>query len=60
MNSMETLRTLSVNTARAACLRALGPSIVLSVAVALDQCTRGPSITAMLLTAYFNGGLALS
>lgn len=50
MISMETLRTHAVNSARAAWMRALWPSLVLTVAIALDQCTRGPSITAMLLT----------
>lgn len=56
---METLRTLTVNAARAAWTRAMWPSIVLGVAVTLDQYTRGPSISAMLLTAYFNGTLTL-
>jgi hypothetical protein len=56
---MDSIRTLTVNTAHEALTRALWPSIVLSVAVALDQCTRGPSITAMLITAYLNGQLTL-
>ena len=51
---METLRTVTVNTCRAAWTRALWPSLVLTVAIALDQCTRGPSITAMILTQLFS------
>jgi hypothetical protein len=51
---METLRIHTVNTARAAWTRAVLPSLVLSVAIALDQCTRGPSITAMVLTRLFS------
>lgn len=51
---METLRTVTVNTCRAAWTRALWPSLVLSVVIALDQCTRGPSITAMVLTRLFS------
>lgn len=51
---METLRTVTVNTCRAAWMRALWPSLVLTVAIALDQCTRGPSITAMILTQLFS------
>ena len=47
---METLRTVTVNTCRAAWMRALWPSLVLTVAIAADQCTRAPSITAMVLT----------
>ncbi|MCC2673263.1 MAG: hypothetical protein K0R89_2880 [Ramlibacter sp.] len=47
---METIRTATVNTARAAWMRAVWPSLVLSVAIALDQYTRGPSISAMVLT----------
>jgi hypothetical protein len=34
--------------------RAVWPSLVLSLAIALDQCTRGPSITAMVLTRFFS------
>ena len=60
MAAMETLRHATVNTAHEAVTLALWPSIVLSVAIALDQFTRGPSITAMLLTAYFNGTLRLA
>lgn len=47
---METIRTATVNTAKAALVRALWPSMVLSAAIALDQYTRGPSISGMLLT----------
>ncbi|MDB5897091.1 MAG: hypothetical protein JWP22_100 [Ramlibacter sp.] len=47
---METIRTLSVSATRAAWTRALLPSLVLTVAISLDQMTRGPSITAMILT----------
>jgi hypothetical protein len=47
---METIRTFSANATRAAWTRALLPSLVLTVAIALDQMTRGPSITAMILT----------
>lgn len=52
--SMDTLCTFTVNTYHAAWTRALWPSLVLTVAVAMDQCTRGPSITAMVLTALFS------
>jgi hypothetical protein len=51
---MDSLRTFTTNTTRAALMRALWPSLVLTVAVALDQCTRGPSITAMLITTFLN------
>ena len=51
---METIRAVTVNTARAAWMRAVWPSLVLTVAIALDQCTRGPSITAMVLTRLFS------
>jgi hypothetical protein len=47
---METIRAFTVNTARAAWMRAVWPSLVLTVAIALDQCTRGPSVTAMVVT----------
>ena len=47
---METLRAIAVNTARAAWMRAVWPSLVLTVAITLDQYTRGPSISGMLLT----------
>ena len=47
---METIRTATVKTAKAAWMRAVWPSAVLSMAIALDQYTRGPSISGMLLT----------
>jgi hypothetical protein len=47
---METIRATTVNTARAAWMRAVWPSLVLTVAITLDQYTRGPSISGMLLT----------
>lgn len=47
---MDTLRTHTVNACRAAWMRALWPSLVLTVAIALDQCTRGPSVTAMVIS----------
>lgn len=50
---MDTLRTHTVNACRAAWMRAFWPSLVLAVAVTLDQSTRGPSITAMVLTQLF-------
>jgi len=50
MVSMETLHTHAVNAASAAWTRAFWPSVVLTVAIALDQFTRGPSITGMILT----------
>jgi hypothetical protein len=51
---METIRAVTVNTARAAWMRAVWPSLVLTIAIALDQCTRGPSITAMIITQLFS------
>jgi hypothetical protein len=54
---MGTLRTIAETAWRESWNRALWPSLALSVAVALDQCTRGPSLTAMLITAYLNGAL---
>jgi hypothetical protein len=53
MESMETLRTITETAWRESWNRAVWPSLVLSLAVALDQCTRGPSITAMVLTHFF-------
>ena len=47
---MESIRTTAVKTAKAAWMRAVWPSAVLSVAIVLDQYTRGPSISGMLLT----------
>jgi hypothetical protein len=49
---METVRTIAENAWRESWNRAVWPSLVLSIAVALDQCTRGPSITAMLITRF--------
>lgn len=56
---MGTLRSIAETAWRESWNRAFWPSLVLSIAVAADQCTRGPSITAMLLTAYFNGALPI-
>jgi hypothetical protein len=56
---MGTLRTIAESAWRESWNRALWPSLALSVVVALDQCTRGPSLTAMLVTAYLNGTLTL-
>ena len=53
MESMETLRTFTETAWRESWNRAVWPSLVLSIAVALDQCTRGPSITAMVITHFF-------
>ena len=47
---METLHATFANAARAAWVRAVWPSLVLTVAITLDQYTRGPSISGMLLT----------
>jgi hypothetical protein len=47
---METIRDLTLNAARAAWMRAVWPSLVLTVAITLDQYTRGPSVSGMLLT----------
>jgi hypothetical protein len=54
---MGTLRTFTENAWRESWNRAVWPSLALSIAVALDQCTRGPSLTAMIITAYLNGTL---
>ena len=50
---METLRIIADKAWRESWNRAVWPSLVLSIAVSLDQCTRGPSITAMVLTSLF-------
>jgi hypothetical protein len=50
---METLQNIAEIAWRESWNRAVWPSLVLSIAVALDQCTRGPSITAMILTHFF-------
>jgi hypothetical protein len=47
---METLRTLTEAAWRESWNRAFWPSLLITVAAALDGCTRGPSITAMVLT----------
>ena len=47
--SMQTLRAFTRNPDLHAQLKAAVPSLVLSIAVSLDQATRGPSITAMLI-----------
>ena len=47
--SMQTIRAFSRNPDLAAKVKAALPSLVLAVAVTLDQATRGPSITAMLI-----------
>jgi hypothetical protein len=57
---MGTLRTIAASAWRESWNRAFWPSLLLSLAVAADQCTRGPSLTAMLLTAYCNGTLPIS
>jgi hypothetical protein len=49
---METVRTLTDALWRESWNRALWPSLALTMAASLDQCTRGPSLTAMMLT-YF-------
>lgn len=51
---METVRTIAENAWRESWNRAVWPSLVLTLAVTLDQCTRGPSITAMILTQFFS------
>jgi hypothetical protein len=51
---METLHIIADKAWRESWNRAMWPSLVLSLAIALDQCTRGPSITAMVLTRFFS------
>lgn len=51
---MQTLRTIADTAWRESWNRAVWPSLVLTVAIALDQCTRGPSITAMIITRLFS------
>lgn len=51
---MQTLRTIADTAWRESWNRAVWPSLVLTVAIALDQCTRGPSITAMIITQLFS------
>ena len=50
--SMETLRIITDRAWRESWNRAFWPSLALMVVASLDQCTRGPSLTAMALT-YF-------
>jgi hypothetical protein len=57
---MGTLRSITQTAWRESWNRAFWPSLILSLIVAMDQCTRGPSITAMLVTAYLNGSLPLN
>ena len=47
---MDILRTLADAAWRESWNRAFWPSLAITVAAALDGCTRGPSITAMVLT----------
>jgi hypothetical protein len=49
---METLRTIADWAWKESWNRAFWPSLALMVVASLDQCTRGPSLTAMALT-YF-------
>jgi hypothetical protein len=44
---METLHKIADTLWRESWNRAVWPSLMLSMAVSLDQCTRGPSLTAM-------------
>jgi hypothetical protein len=48
---MESLHTIAGMLWRESWNRAFWPSLALTVAASLDQCTRGPSITALVLTA---------
>ncbi len=50
---MQTLRINVASTARAAFARAALPSMVLAVAITLDQYTRGPSASALVLNWLF-------
>jgi len=47
---MDQLRIRTCNAARAAWTRAALPSMVLAMAITLDQYTRGPSISQLVLT----------
>lgn len=47
---MGTLHTIAETAWRESWNRAFWPSLAMSVVMALDNCTRGPSITAMVLT----------
>ena len=46
---MDTLHTFAEAAWRESWNRAFWPSLAITVAAALDGCTRGPSITAMVL-----------
>ena len=52
-SGMEKLRTTAACSARAAVARAALPSMVLAVAITLDQYTRGPSVSALVLNWLF-------
>lgn len=47
---MEKLHAIAEATWRESWNRAFWPSLAITLAAALDGCTRGPSITAMVLT----------
>lgn len=46
---MDTLHTLAETAWRESWNRAFWPSLAITLAAAMDGCTRGPSITAMVL-----------
>jgi hypothetical protein len=50
---METLHTIADWAWKESWNRAFWPSLALLVVASLDQCTRGPSLTAMALTYFF-------
>lgn len=50
MAAMDHFRTTAVTAARSLWTRAALPSMVLAVAITLDQYTRGPSVSGMVLT----------
>jgi hypothetical protein len=54
MQSMETLRIITRSPEPTAWAKAFWPLVAVAVAAMLDQSTRGPSITAMLLTNLLN------
>jgi len=51
---METLRALTRQPEPAQWAKAIWPMVAVAVAAMLDQSTRGPSITTLLLTAAFS------
>ena len=51
---METLRALTRQPEPAQWAKAIWPMVAVAVASMLDQSTRGPSITTLLLTAAFS------